>query len=543
MSTKFLFQREANHIRMPSLIMALGLAAIYACSTYEPAPIESDVDFLPAPTKVVVKVGNGMIDLTWFFEDTSLVKEYRVYRRNQNESAFRRIASTSLQACHDDLLANGTRYEYQIAAVSKANVEGEHSKTVSAVPAIYSILLSGGAKYTNRRNIPITITAPQNTTLMMLSNDSSFSDGQWQPFATSDGQWQPFATLRQWDLTFGDGVKKVYAKFRNVDDQELAQPVQAEIILDTIATIKFIEEDSQGRNLSVPDKLHIRLGVGEIKGTATADIFDTAQSTTGQEFNIRLYDDGTNGDQTPDDGIYETDYFVRRGLEVINAYVFGYFTDAAGNGAPKATAPGRVTIESPPTFVTLQEPTTIIGSSASLSLRWTPNTDRDFVSYQLCRSRTYIVSLSSPLVTSFNDQSVTSYIDTGLEPDTEYFYRIYVFDTAGNNSGSNTVQGRTPVNEPPKPVVLSQPIPDTTALKLSWSPSTENDFANYRLYRSTTSPVDTSFAPIAIINNQTQTEFRDFSAVPNLLYYYRLFVFDRFGLTAGSNEVQGRLPR
>jgi fibronectin type 3 domain-containing protein len=92
-------------------------------------------------------------------------------------------------------------------------------------------------------------------------------------------------------------------------------------------------------------------------------------------------------------------------------------------------------------------------------------------------------------------------------------------------------------------VVLSQPIPDTSSLKLSWSPSTEIDFANYRLYRFTSSPVDTSFAPITIINNQAQTEFRDFSVVPNLLYYYRLFVFDRFGLAAGSNEVQGRLSR
>jgi hypothetical protein len=120
---------------------------------------------------------------------------------------------------------------------------------------------------------------------------------------------------------------------------------------------------------------------------------------------------------------------------------------------------------------------------------------------------------------------------------------VYVFDTAGNSSGSNIVSGTTPANEPPKPVVLSQPIQDTLGLKLSWSPSPENDFANYRLYRATTSPVDTSFAPITIINNQTQTEFRDFSAVPNLLYYYRLFVYDRFGLTAGSNEVQGRLSR
>lgn len=510
------------------------LVGLLGCNTYEPAPLESARDtFLPAPTKVVVKLSNGTVDLAWSFADSGLIKEYRVYRQDENEAGFRRIASTSLQRYRDDLLVNGKRYDYQIAAVSKANVEGEHSKTISAIPAIYSLLLTNGASHTNRRNITITITAPQSTVLMMLANDSSFTNAQWEPFTTT----------RAWELSFGDGKKTIFARFRNADDQEILKPVKGEIILDTIATIQFVDEDSKGRNLTAADKLHIRLRADEIKGVAKADIYDLANNTTGQELNIRLYDDGTNGDQTPDDGIYETDYFVRRGLEVLNAYVYGYFTDAAGNVAPRATAAGRITIQTPPLSVILQEPTILANNPTSLSLRWTPNTDNDFVTYQIRRARTFIVSLSSLLVTSINDQRITTYIDNDLDPNTEYFYRIYVFDTAGNNSGSNTVQSRTPINEPPRPVVLSQPVTDTLSLKLSWSPTAENDFDNYRLFRSTTAPVDTSFAPIAIINNAKQTEFRDFSAVPNLLYYYRLFVFDRFGLSAGSNQVQGKFSR
>ena len=520
--------------RMSHLVPMVFLAMLLACGTYEPAPLESERDaFLPAPTRVIVKLSNGLVDLAWFFADTSLIKEYRVYRKDENEAGFRRIAATRLQQYRDDLLVNGKRYEYQIAAVSKTNVEGEHSKTVSAVPAIYSLLVSGGASYTNRRSITITITAPQNTVLMMLANDSLFTGAQWESFKTT----------RTWELTFGDGPKTVYARFRNADDQEILKPVKSEIILDTIATIQFVDEDSKGKNLAAPDKLHIRLNAGEIKGTAKADIYDIANNTNGQELNIRLYDDGTNGDQTPDDGIYETDYFVRRGLEVLNAYVYGYFTDAAENVAPRATAVSRVTIQTPPLPVILQEPTIIANNPTALSLRWTPNTDNDFIIYQIRRSRNFIVSLSSILVASFNDQKINTYTDNDLEPNTEYFYRVYVFDTAGNNSGSNIVQSRTPINEPPRPVVLSQPIQDTLSLKLTWSPTTENDFANYRLFRSTTAPVDTSFAPIAIISDRARTEFRDFSAVPNLLYYYRLFVFDRFGLSAGSNQVQGRFSR
>ncbi len=533
MNTTHFFEHATNRRRWPGREAVIGLALLCACSTYKPAPFEAAVGFLAAPSKIVVKVGNGVIDLSWFHEDTTQVQEYRVYRREEDESTFRRIAATRLLNCRDDQLTNGTRYLYQIAALSKANVEGEHSKTVAATPSIYTILLSGGATYTNLRTVTVTVTAPQNTALMMLSNDASFTDANWEPFATT----------RAWGLAFGDGVKKVYAKFRTADDQEVTRASSAEIILDTVATIHFLEEDSQGKNLSAPDKLHIRLGAGEVKGKATADIYDLANSASGLELAIRLYDDGTNGDKVPDDGIYETDYYVRRGLETISAFVYGNFTDAAGNVSPRATAPGRVTIQSPPMAVTLHEPIRIAGDPTSLSLRWTPNADNDFVSYQVKRSRNFIVSTSSVLVKELVDSHMTNYIDTGLEPATTYYYRIYVYDTAGNNSGSNIVEATTATDEPPRPVALSQPVADTLALKLSWSPSTDSDFANYRIYRGMASPVDTSYAPIAIINNAAQTEYRDFSAVQNTLYYYRLFVFDRFGMSAGSNEVQGRFSR
>jgi fibronectin type 3 domain-containing protein len=533
MSTQPFCTCATNHRRWPALVRTIALTALCVCSTYEPAPFEAAAGFLPPPNKVVVKVGNGVIDLSWFYEDTSLVKEYRVYRLEDGERSFRRIAATRSLFCRDDQLTNGIRYQYQIAALSKSNVEGEHSKTVAATPSIYSILLAGGAKYTNARTITVTVTAPQNTALMMLSNDASFPNASWEPFAAT----------RAWGLTFGDGAKMVYAKFRTADDQEINQASSAGIILDTVSTVQFLEEDSRGKNLTAPDKLHIRLGAGEVMGKATAEIYDVANSINGQEPDIRLYDDGTNGDRIPDDGIYETDYFIRQGLETINAYVYGTFTDAAGNVSPRATAPSRVTIQSPPMAVVLQEPTILAGEATSLSLRWTPNTDNDFVSYQLRRSLNYIVSTSSVLVKEFVDADMTNFVDSGLAPATTYYYRVYVYDTAGNNSGSNIVEAMTPLNERPKPVVLSQPVADTLALKLSWSPSTESDFANYRLYRSTSSPVDTSYAPITIINSQAQTAFSDFSAVANVLYYYQLFVFDRFGLRAGSNEVQGRRSR
>ncbi|MDQ7065663.1 MAG: choice-of-anchor X domain-containing protein [candidate division KSB1 bacterium] len=517
------------------IFISLALFGQFSCQDFTPVQLQKESVFLPPPQNVVLKLGNGSVTLRWEYPDTIAVKEFRIYRRSSGDEDFTRIATTEEKWYRDTFLANGSRYEYEIAAVSKEGIEGEHSKSVVGVPAIYSLIINDGTVYTNSRQVKITITAPNNTTLMMLSNDSAFTNAKWEQFKTT----------RYWDLSFGDGPKTVYAKFRNIDDQELDQPVKADIILDQVAIINFLEEDSNGKILQSGDTLHIKMGTGEIGGKASVDIVDVSRSVndyTAREEDIKLFDDGSHGDKVPNDGIYERDYYVRQGLQMEMAFVFGRFEDAAGNQA-RATASSRVTIQSRPLPVYLFEPIILSSDIPKLKIRWTANHDGDFAAYQLVRSKSSNISLASRLITEIEDINVVSYTDVDLEPGTEYYYQIYVFDQAGNNSGSNVVKATTPENVPPKPVVLSQPVQDTLSLKLTWSPSTAEDFANYRLYRSVSSPVDTTYAPIAIINDANITEFRDFSATPNITYFYRIFVFDKWGLSAGSNEVRGKFVR
>ncbi len=515
------------------ILGAMIIVSLFSCQEFSPVQINEENIFLPAPQNLNIKLGNGTLTLQWDYPDTINVKEFRVYRRSGADEDFTRVGSTKKKQYKDAFLANGSRYEYKVSAVSPKGVEGEPSKTVVGIPAIYSLIINDGAQYTNRRRVRIQITAPNNTSLMMLSNDSLFSGAQWEQFSTA----------KSWDLSFGDGLKTVYGKFRNIDDQELETPIKAQIILDQVAIINFLEENSNGRVLQPGDTLHIRMGTGEPNGKASVDIDDISQATPeSSERNIVLFDDGTHGDQVAGDGIYERDYVVRRGLQVENAFLFGEFIDAAGNRA-SATGSTRITVQSEPRSVYLFEPTLIAENETALHLRWTANNDNDFYSYQIMRSTNFVVSLSSKLVAEIFDQTVVSFTDTGLNPNTRYYYRIYVFDKNGNNSASNIVSAETPENLPPKPVVLSQPVQDSLSLRLTWSPNTDSDFAHYRLYRSTSSPVDTTFAPIAIINNASITEFRDFSATANITYFYRIFVYDKWGLSSGSNEVQGKFIR
>lgn len=417
----------ARAITRALLLFVLLITA--ACSTYNPKGPD-DTSILIAPTKITVKLGPGVVELAWQFAgDTTKVKEYRVYRRNANEAAFKRIAAITMRRYRDLSPTIGLPAQYQIVAVNKSNFEGERSESAIVTPGVFSVQIGNNAKFTNRRLLTLTFNVPDNTAFMMLANDPAFAGATWEAFANN----------RTWELTPGDGPKSVYAKFRTADQAE-SEAVRTDIILDTIAFIRAITHDGAGRVLRPGDILHISLNAGEPLGSATVDLIDNANGSTTQDNNIRLFDNGSNGDVTRDDGVYELDYRIRPDMEFAGAFVYGSFTDAATNAAPMLVS----------------------GNSFSAQL-------------------------------------------------------------------------------PPRAVRLSNPVPDSTGLKLTWTVSNEKDFANYRIYRSTTSPVDTVATPLTILNDKSATTYRDAAVTPSTTYFYRVFVFDRFGLSAGSNQVQGRL--
>ncbi len=519
-------------------LAAFSLALLLACQKDLPAPFENDTSqLLSAPTDVRIKLGVGSAFLQWSFsDDSNRLKEFRIYRKDDDStSIFIPVGQTTEQAFADTMLANGMTYIYQISAVDVEGFEGPPSKSVSITPSLYSLLIDNGLEVTKSTTVNLRITAPENTRYMKLANDSAFT------FAN----WEPFTATREWQLSTGDGLKTIYASFMDDNDSETQAPITAHIMLDTYAQIVSFQHDGYGRVLKAGDVLHVSMETSELEGKATAALIDadTLNSNSGvrQIVTLILYDNGTDGDQQAYDGIYETDYRIDRGLEIPNAEVVGYFTDRLGNVATSVKAPNSFVLSQAPTAVRLQEPANANQSTPALILRWSGNNESDFASYQIYRARDFLVTLNSTLVADITDSRTTRFVDDKVEPSKLYYYCVYVFDTAGNYTQSNIVSVRSPENISPKPVVLSQAIGDSVSLTITWSPSSADDFANYQLYRSTTSDIDTSFAPIRIINDINQTTFRDASVARNIDYFYQIFVSDKFGLMAGSNIVSGRI--
>lgn len=378
----------------------------------------------PRPTGLTAEIGDRRISLAWGLEAGDSTDTFRVYRAAA--AAAERVLATDLTATTyvDDDVTNGSLYSYRVSAVLNG-FEGERAGPVVAVPAVYAILLEGGAVFANRTLLSLLLTAPAGTDVVRISESPDLEDAPWRAF-------QPATTF---EIADGDGERTVYGQFRDVGGNE-TEIVSDTIILDTHAEILGVTHDAGAAPVPPGGTIHFDLDAGEPDGRAAVDIGSVRAG-------IELHDDGEHADGDAGDGVYGRDYVVAPGEEVADAPVVGHFEDAAGNSAEERTAAETITINGPPTAVELMAPFNV--TSDSLSLGWSQNVDADFASYRVFRSQTPNVldDLSRVLVEEIAVRSRTVTVDRGLSPATTYFYLVQVLDALGATAESNIVSART----------------------------------------------------------------------------------------------------
>ncbi|WP_405246092.1 carbohydrate binding domain-containing protein [Cellulophaga sp. Asnod2-G02] len=95
-----------------------------------------------------------------------------------------------------------------------------------------------------------------------------------------------------------------------------------------------------------------------------------------------------------------------------------------------------------PKAVSLFDPN--LTSESSVNLEWSKTDDDDFREYKLYRHNSSGLDESTgTLIHVATKLSDTTFVDTGLSPLTEYFYRIYVLDNFGLIGGSNIINTTT----------------------------------------------------------------------------------------------------
>ncbi|MCD4690367.1 fibronectin type III domain-containing protein, partial [bacterium] len=527
--------------RMALFTVLVGVAAVflYGClaNIAEPTPVnpmdpdnpDTDSVVPGRPSGLTAVVSDRLVALTWAMSDTTGIAEYAVYRwevQADEPEEYDEIGTVATMEYEDSQVRNGIEYSYEISAVNRHGLEGATSYSMSATPRIFSVAINGGQAKTADRGVVLTMSASGVTELMMISNESDMSGAQWQPFQIAVS----------WEMPTGDGDKTVYASFRDVEDNE-SLVVSDDIELDTTASITSITEDTGGEIMRVGDTVHFTLDAGETDGNASVDIGSIG-------LGIVLHDDGTWGDETADDGLYERDFVIEAGSEVVSATVVGRFSDELGNGAEPLQATGTITIHESPTAVVAYAPVPI--SERRLALSWSRHNDYDFERYRLFRSDTPGVDTSPDreLVADISSQSETTYSDGNLEPETTYYYAVYVVDEIGLIAMSNEVIGATLANDLPDAVELYEPwAADSTSIMLSWAQSEAEDFASYELIAweqdPPNPPMEDEKRLIARITSIGETFYTHESLIDTLVYWYEVSVVDSLRASSVSNTVSG----
>jgi fibronectin type 3 domain-containing protein len=232
----------------------------------------------------------------------------------------------------------------------------------------------------------------------------------------------------------------------------------------------------------------------------------------------------------------DSQYYDDTGLAPLTTY---YYRTAAYNNNGQSnysTVTSATTQEAP-----LQPPAAPSGlgghalSSTTVSLTWTDNSDNES-EFKIYRAN----SLSEPfsLYATAAPNVVSSNIK-GLEPATDYVFKVVSVNPAGSSTESNVIEITTPVapNTAPTPASdLSVGSVSSSTLTLTWTDTSSNE-EGFRIYAATTE--NGAYSEIA---TTTDLVYVNRGLKASTTYWYKVSAYNNAGESAQTTAVSGTLP-
>jgi len=367
-----------------------------------------------------------------------------------------------------------------------------------------------------------------------LSHDGTTSG---TTYYAGHGSWAPimgvgyYKTITHWS-------KGEYAGANNTED-DLA------VMLNNGASYR---PDDHGDWLDSATMLSgdILAAAGIIERTGDVDVFgfqaeagnisiaiDPANLDPNLDILVQILDDGGNV-------INEADpyYILPASLSLeLPAGTYYILIDGVGTGDPNTgytdyASLGQYFISG--TLPTTQFPpappsglTAASSASSQINLSWTDNSVNEN-GFSLERSPN---GIDGWLEVAFASANTTSLTDTGLNPNTIYYYRVSAYNVIGSSSYSNISSATTLGLPPAAPSNLSATAANASQINLTWTDNAANE-SGFAIERS---PNGTdSWLEITILADNS-TSYVDTELASGTTFFYRVAAYNMNGSSAFSN--------
>ena len=209
-----------------------------------------------------------------------------------------------------------------------------------------------------------------------------------------------------------------------------------------------------------------------------------------------------------------------------NANGFGSWTSAVSATTSTGTAPG------PPRALTA----TAVSSSA-IELSWSvplSSGSSAIIGYRIERSSTRTGGWRE--IEDDTGDTRTTYEDTGLSPNTTYYYRVSAINSYATGIPSNVDDAITQRDVPDAPRQLTARARGTSVIELSWRAPSSSGTARVTGYQIQSSSTGTGrWRDLEDDTGNTRTTYEDTGLNPNTTRYYRVAAISDAGTSDWSN--------
>ena len=176
-------------------------------------------------------------------------------------------------------------------------------------------------------------------------------------------------------------------------------------------------------------------------------------------------------------------------------------------------------------------------SSSAINLSWSPPGDGGssaISGYRIERSSTRTGGWGE--IEDDTDNTRTTYRDTGLLPNTTYYYRVSAINSFGTGDPSNVDDATTEADVPDAPGRLTAQARGTSVIELDWTTPSSSRTSRVTGYQIQWSSRGTGgWRDLEDDTGDTRTTYRDTGLSPNTTRYYRVRALSGAGESAWSN--------